>query len=120
MPKIKILLVDDDVDFREILRMALTNEAFEIREAGSALEATEILRGGFWPRLIFLDQRMPDMTGATFLTRFWEDFRTQPPCDVILISGDTLTTVPGAAAVLRKPFELEQLRQVTTSLLNTV
>ena len=61
---IKILLVDDDPDIREILRFNLSNEEYQIYEAEDGevaiQKANEIL-----PHLIIMDVMMPNLDGIS-------------------------------------------------------
>ena len=62
-----ILVVDDDAVIREMVRMLLENEGWQVREANSGQSCLEQLRGGF-RGLILMDIRMPGMGG-------WETVR---------------------------------------------
>ena len=59
----KILVVDDDEEIRDVLRILLTGERFEVAEAGSGEEFLELL-----PRteadVVFMDFSMPGIDGA--------------------------------------------------------
>jgi len=59
-----ILVVDDDVDLRSIVREALEREGFTVDEAGDgglALAKIEASR----PELVVLDLHMPALGGST-------------------------------------------------------
>jgi len=57
----KILVVDDDPDICESLRMVLESADYEVEAAGSSEEALESVES-FRPDLILLDIMMPDGT----------------------------------------------------------
>ncbi len=57
----EILLVDDDVDFRDSLQLILEKNGYQIRTAGSGKEALEALRSKK-PDLIILDIMMATET----------------------------------------------------------
>jgi two-component system, response regulator YesN len=61
----QILVVDDDKDFREMLRDAL--EGYEVVEAASGAEALEILRRPNDIDVVLLDVMMPGMRGTDVL-----------------------------------------------------
>jgi CheY-like chemotaxis protein len=64
----KILIVDDDPNYREVLRIKLENEGFKVIEANSGKEALEILHNKQnKPSLILLDLVMPIMNGVDTL-----------------------------------------------------
>lgn len=58
----KILIIDDQPQFRRVLRLALGMKGYEIREAGSGADAMELLRAAL-PDLVLLDWQMPDADG---------------------------------------------------------
>ncbi|GIW66738.1 MAG: hypothetical protein KatS3mg095_0636 [Candidatus Parcubacteria bacterium] len=57
-----ILIIDDSDEFREILKIKLTLEKFEIIEAKNGNEALELLKTQK-PDIILLDLLMPGMSG---------------------------------------------------------
>lgn len=58
----KILLVDDDSDIRELMRLYIAAEGLEVIEAGNGKEAIEMLKNGS-VNLVVLDIMMPYMDG---------------------------------------------------------
>jgi two-component system alkaline phosphatase synthesis response regulator PhoP len=63
LQNVKILVVDDDENFREILRLNLQKAGFaNIQEASNGNEALELLPI-FKPDLVILDVIMPDKDG---------------------------------------------------------
>ena len=63
MDKIKILVVDDEVRMRKLVRDFLEREGFAVREAGDGLEAMEIFYEEKDIALVILDVMMPKMDG---------------------------------------------------------
>lgn len=59
----KILFADDDPEIREVLRLLLTGEGYEVEEASSGREALSLLDDSV--DLIILDIMMPGMDGYT-------------------------------------------------------
>jgi len=57
-----ILVIDDDADIREIVRLSL-QDGYTVREAGSAQEGEAMLQG-FTPDLILLDVMMESSTAG--------------------------------------------------------
>lgn len=62
-----ILVVDDNPMNLKLLRVLLAGDGWEVRTAGSAAEARQVLQT-FAPRLILMDIQLPDVDGLT-LTR---------------------------------------------------
>jgi CheY-like chemotaxis protein len=111
----RLLLIDDDDDFREILCDALAFGGYEITCAASGHAALEWLARHGAPDLILLDLMMPRMSGSEVKSRLDADpaLRGVP---VVLLSGDThlaeLGRAMGAAAWISKPTTLEKLTAV--------
>jgi CheY-like chemotaxis protein len=108
-----VLIVDDDSDTRESLQDILVGEGYEVRLACSGDEALAFLRAQEAPAVILLDDVMPQMTGLEVLD--W--MRANPEYDhvpTVLISGE-IRPAPHARAnaVLRKPFSIDELLEVT-------
>ena len=63
----RIAVVDDDVDVRELLLLGLTTETYEVvGTAENAREAVELVTSS-QPDIILLDLHMPDMGGLEVL-----------------------------------------------------
>jgi len=100
----RVLLVDDDAPLRSLLRATLAGTDFDVREAGSAEQALDVMR--FWkPDLVLLDVSLPGLDGLSFCTDL---ARSGSDAAVILLTGeqvsDTTARMAGARAVVRKPF----------------
>ena len=65
----KILIVDDQEDYQELMKLWLDDSINEIRTAGNGREALDALET-FRPDVIFLDLMMPVMDGLSFLQEF--------------------------------------------------
>jgi CheY-like chemotaxis protein len=62
-PPIKVMVVDDTVHVRRMLRNMLELDGFEVSgEAGSGPEAIEVIDGAD-PDVVVIDYRMPDVNG---------------------------------------------------------
>ena len=64
--KIRILIVDDEPSMREMLRIVLRRDGYEVQIATSGREAIEQLRGGSFD-LLLSDIKMPDVNGVDVL-----------------------------------------------------
>lgn len=70
--KAKILIVEDDPDQREILKMVLLDAGYEVFTASGALKGLELARN-VSPDLILSDLMMPEMDGADLFIALRED-----------------------------------------------
>jgi DNA-binding response OmpR family regulator len=59
-----VLVVEDEVKIRELLRSYLEREGFSVLSTGSGAEAIEMARNAA-PDLVVLDLRLPDVPGET-------------------------------------------------------
>ncbi|MBL8267588.1 response regulator [Steroidobacter sp.] len=112
-----LLIVEDDQSFAQTIATLAAGLQFECVIASTADEGIELalkLR----PTAIVLDIRLPDHTGLTVLDRLKHDPATRH-IPVQVISGHDYTHVAlemGAANVLMKPVEREQLLNSLTKL----
>jgi DNA-binding response OmpR family regulator len=113
----KILVVDDEPEIRNILRLYLENEGYEVIEAGNGAEALE-LTGRYSFSLCLLDIMMPGMDGFHVLKRIREDSNIPV---IILSARDAdadkiLGLNLGADDYLAKPFNpLEAVARVNSN-----
>ena len=107
----KILIVDDDVEYRENLKEILDNAGYSNDMAGSAKEAMEKL-GSQQFDVILLDFMMPDINGITALGEFK---KVSPNSKIIMITAfasidNAVTAIKkGASEYISKPFKIEAL-----------
>ncbi len=112
----RVLVADDDIHIRDILRRFLGERGFDVATASDG-ESTLVEIGKFQPDIVLLDIRMPNMDGIECLQQIVND---GVDCGVIMISGEAdgdqarETLKMGAADFIYKPFDLEYLE---TSLL---
>lgn len=80
---LRILIVDDEADIRAFLRLMLSVEGAEVREASSATQCLEMV-DDFDPEVVVMDYMMPEMTGeeAALSIR-----KTHPTARIIGFSG---------------------------------
>jgi two-component system OmpR family response regulator len=102
---LRILVVEDEPDIREILIASLSPMA-EVEAAADGLEALELLARGPAPSVILLDLRMPRLSGEGVL-RALEGTPGRPP--VVTMSACTRERPRGAVAHLDKPFTVSEV-----------
>ncbi|MBL8570056.1 MAG: response regulator [Phreatobacter sp.] len=108
-----ILLVEDEEAVRAFASRALASRGYTVLEAGSGVEALEVMAGnGGQVDLVVSDVVMPEMNGPTLLG---ELRKTNPDIKVIFVSGYAEEAFKNdlpegqAFAFLAKPFSLKQL-----------
>jgi CheY-like chemotaxis protein len=113
-----VLVVEDDLDSREVMRMVLEASGYQVLEAGDGAEALVVARA-HRPRLILLDLMMPGMDGFQFRESQLRD-PAIAAIPVVIVSGGG--AVPekaaelGAAGYLIKPTDLQRLLAVLRDL----
>ncbi len=109
--KPRILVVDDEHHQRDILRMILEGEGYEVTGAGNARQALEEARSGPFD-VVLTDLKMPDQSGIELLSELQ---RLQPGLCVILMTahGSIDSAVEamrkGAFDYLTKPLERDEM-----------
>ena len=108
-PRARVLLVDDDVDMRELLALVLSRDGCAITQAGDVASALRLLRqGGF--QLVITDYELPDGTGGQLLGQAAAE-RLLQDCAVLVVTGHPDPEDVGAAPVIPKPFDPEAVRR---------
>lgn len=115
----RILIADDDAPLRQLLRMTLPENGFEVLEAGDGQEALDVIAVRP-PDLLVLDWRMPGLGGADVLR---EVRRSHPDLRVIVLTVEgrprqrAVAESLGADMFLTKPFSPLELLDAVERLL---
>ena len=105
----KILIIEDDEDIREGIRILLESEQYLIMEAGSGKEGLQLL--GEDTSLVVLDIMMPGMTGL----RTCEEIRKISNVPVLFLTAKSqesdklIGLMAGGDDYLTKPFSYAEL-----------
>jgi len=108
---IRVLLVDDEADFRQPLAKRLTKRGLAVAQAGGGREALAYIQNNPVD-VVILDVKMPEMSGLDVLQRIKAE---HPAIEVVLLTGQASAQdgvdgmKAGAFDYLTKPVELEQL-----------
>ena len=106
----RILVIDDEISIRRLLKHCLQQEHYDITEAASALEGLS-LAASTRPAVIILDLGLPDLPGLTVLKRLRE--WSQAQILVLTVQDGDHTKVDaldsGADDYLTKPFSVPEL-----------
>jgi DNA-binding response OmpR family regulator len=112
---IRILLVDDDRDFRELQENLLTSSGYEVTGVNDGAAGWEALRTNDYD-LVITDNRMPRMTGLEMIENLHGAHMTIP---VIMATGN-LPTDAFARKPWLKPKAMLQRPYTNAELLDTV
>jgi excisionase family DNA binding protein len=116
-----VLVVDDDPQVREVVRLNLEMEGYTVREAGNAEEGLAAVDDDA-PDLILLDVMMPQVDGWEMLRRVQEQHGIGS-IPVVMFSGQLESSAEreaaerGAQAFVGKPFDLRALIEQTKQIL---
>jgi putative two-component system response regulator len=107
----KLLIVDDEVAIRNLLRYKLSKEGYQCEEADSAEQTLDKLRSN-QTDLVILDIKMPGRSGAEILSDIKADY---PHTAVIMATAVTEASIAiecmkqGADDYVCKPFNLKDV-----------
>ena len=108
MTRTKILVVDDEEDIRELVRLNLAKEGYEVLDCDSGEEALSLSHGK-QPDLIVLDLMLPGIDGIEVCRRLKADPKTAAiPVVILTAKGEEADVVAGlevgAEDYVVKPF----------------
>jgi CheY-like chemotaxis protein len=105
-----VAIVEDDTEFRDMLRELLEEERYRVIAVSNGAEALEMLRGDTLPNVILLDVSMPVMDGFDFL-RFRNDDPQLAAVPVVLVTNAKPHERPtiGVNDVVRKPIDIDEI-----------
>jgi CheY-like chemotaxis protein len=120
-PELKLLLIDDNEDFRVALKHVLSSSKFEVIEAGNGEQALEKMSLEM-PDMAIVDLDMPKMNGIEFSRKAKKE---RPDFPIIMVTAYSQfysskeIIAAGIDAFLQKPIDgekllavIQQLRQV--------
>jgi CheY-like chemotaxis protein len=109
-----VLVVEDDPDLRELLRVALTGDGYLVSTAPNGRAALRQLRSTASTCIIVLDLALPVMDGRQFRAAQLRD-RSLAWIPIVLLSGDgeagQHARQLGARSLVRKPVDVDVLRR---------
>lgn len=115
---IRLLIIDDEVDFTELAQVALQRGGeFEVRTLNDATHSLEVARE-FRPDLIVSDIVMPNKDGAELISELKQDAELKDTPIIVMSALLNNSAVAyksigefGVAKILEKPIKLSELRQ---------
>src|SRR3970040_1699155 len=119
MNKGRILVVEDDFDISNMLRIYFTGQGFEVSVAPRGGDALELTRRSL-PHLIVLDIMLPDMDGYSGCKELRTTTRTSHIPIIFLTQRDERSDKIaglelGADDYITKPFDIEELKLRVTN-----
>lgn len=117
-----VLVVDDDEEFRRLVRLTLEFAGLEVWEARDGFDALDMLRDR-QPSLVLLDVMMPRMDGLTLCRTLRAD-PNLAHLPVVMISGKTdprsidQGLASGVDEYITKPFGIKDLVKRVRALLD--
>ena len=114
MNKIKVLIVDDEMEFASPLSERLNLRNFESQAVACAEDAMSLLRADWRPDVVLLDLKMPGLDGLDALSVFKQ---FDPNMEIIILTGhgSTASGIEGMRRglfdYLMKPVEIDSLVQ---------
>ena len=113
-----ILVVDDDPDVGELMRVTLEAEGYRVASVRNGREALNHLRSHADTCIILLDLMLPIMDGTHFRITQLND-RSLAWIPVVLMSGapeaDRRARELGARRLVKKPLDLDEVKQALRS-----
>lgn len=111
------MIIDDDADVRDVITFALENDGYTVipyQNAKEALEKITVTKDTQLPCLIIVDYLMPEMDGATFISKLKSKFpETYGEVPVALTSAlgslDPILKPSEKVFHLLKPMDLDDL-----------
>ncbi len=106
----RILVIDDEIEIRGLLKVALSGHGFEVKGAATGLDGLDEITA-FKPELVILDLGLPDLNGLEVL----KNLREWSGVPVIILSvkgqeNDKIAALDaGADDYVTKPFGMGEL-----------
>jgi len=108
--KVKILMIDDDVNICELIRLYLEKEGYEVMSVYNGIKAIEVFKE-FSPNLILLDIMLPGADGWQVCREIRK--KSSVPIIMLTAKGETFDKVLGlelgADDYIVKPFDPKEL-----------
>lgn len=111
---LRVLVVDDNEEFRDGIAEVLADRGAEVATAGDGVQALAILAHEPPPHLVLLDLWMPNLDGRAVLARIRADQRLAEVRVIVLtaVEGEEL-----GVPTLHKPFSVERFLDLVTAMM---
>ena len=119
MPKVHLLIIDDEAGFRFVIEQLLTREGFRLSQASSGEEAISLFDSGLRVDAMLVDYRMPGLNGGQTLEALRRKGIDVP---AVLVSAaadiQELAAQYGFDGAIPKPCSTDSIRGVIEPLLS--
>ncbi len=117
---VRVLVIEDEVDIRQVLAYALADEGYHVDEASNGEAALELIERQH-PDVIILDMKMPGIDGSEFARRYRERYGNR--ASIILLTAALDAARPGmdigVDSYIPKPLDLDVLVERVAALAST-
>ncbi len=105
-----IAIVEDEADIRELIRMHLSKDGYEVHSFDNGEVALRAIQTGLAPHLMLLDLMLPGMSGLELCRRMKEELQVPFPILMVTARGSEQDIVQGLEAgaddYIVKPFSM--------------
>lgn len=123
LSKMKVMIIDDSLESRQLAEIIFKKNGAETRTAGSIREGLDVLNG-FAPDLLVCDIGLPDEDGCTFIKKLrtgnYLPDKMKLPAIALTAFADTLhkddALTAGFNAYISKPYHSQELLKTAQSL----
>lgn len=109
---VRLLVAEDDVEMRALLKRSLSREGFEVEVACNGREALQLLQSRPAYDLLITDIRMPEKSGDDLITDVRGEF---PDLKIVVVTGyselnqQVALLQRGVFGYITKPFKIPEL-----------
>ncbi|MGE3609437.1 MAG: response regulator [Bacteriovoracaceae bacterium] len=108
-----IMIIEDDQEIRDMLKLAIEMEGHSVITASNGKEGLEILESIELPCLILLDFMMPIMNGWEFAEAANKDIVLATiPIVMVTAYSEKAGQIKGTKGILKKPVDIDALLKI--------
>ena len=115
-----ILLIDDEIDLQQLVKIALKSRGYKVETANNGIEGLEKLKT-IKPHLIILDLNMPKMGGLVFYQKICDN-NNQPKYSILILTARANMAKLFQDFIIdgfkTKPFEIDELLDEVDTIIN--
>jgi CheY-like chemotaxis protein len=113
MAAMRVMVVDDHEDIRELVAEVLVEDGYDVCVAHDGVEALRQLEAEPRPDIMLVDMMMPGLSGRDLIQRLRGEKRYDGTLIVaVSAAANARRDMKGFDAFLAKPFDLDNLRDI--------